>query len=170
MARQGRDDVLFGVRADQRVDLLAVLEHDQGRDAHDAEPASGLDVLVRVELGERDLAVHLLRELLDDGVQSSAGAAPGRPEVDEDDAALLDGRVEGRIGEFYDLACHGRHVRWRGDSSPPALLNVGELTSERGASEIVLTWLEHQKSQSKSVLNDRHHARNPAFIRGGLGE
>src|SRR5688572_4615764 len=93
-------------RADNLVDLLAVLVDHEGGDGHDAVLHRGHLVLVGVELAELD-ARHLGGELLDDGADALAGATPGGPEVDEDDAGLPGELGEVRVGEGGDRSCHG---------------------------------------------------------------
>src|SRR5687767_4771380 len=87
VALEGGDEHLLGHRADDLVDLAAVLVDHEGRDAHDAVRGGRHLVLIGVELAELDVG-HLAGELLDDGADALAGAAPGGPEVDEDDALL----------------------------------------------------------------------------------
>src|SRR5690606_15152820 len=68
--------------------LAAGVDVDR-RDAGDAVGLSDLRVLVGVELDDLELVAPLLRELLEDGCDHLAGAAPGCPEVDEDRPVVL---------------------------------------------------------------------------------
>src|SRR5687767_11043852 len=68
--------------ADDALRLAAVLEQDHGRDRADAEPTRRDRIRVDVELRDLELVV-LGGDLLEDGADHPAGAAPGRPEVDE---------------------------------------------------------------------------------------
>ena len=81
------------------VDLLAVLEDGQGGDGLDAGGRSQVLVLVDVHLAEDGVGV-LLTGLVVDGAESLAGAAPGSPEVNEDQVVLLDGLVDVRGSQF----------------------------------------------------------------------
>src|SRR5438067_13242306 len=69
--------------ADHGLARLAVLEQDHRRDREDVVPGSRLQVLVDVQLHERDRRLLLL-ELLQDRRDRAAGAAPRSPEVDDD--------------------------------------------------------------------------------------
>ena len=70
----------------------AVLERLHGRDALDAERGGEALVGVRVDLGQRDLAVALVDRLLEHGRELAARAAPGGPEVDDDRELLASAR------------------------------------------------------------------------------
>ena len=76
--------------ADDALDLLAVLEEDQGRNALDAELPLRLRVVVDVELGDLEATRILLCDLLEHGGDHAAGAAPFGPEVDQDRLVGLD--------------------------------------------------------------------------------
>ena len=78
-----RLDLGFGLRAHEAVDRLAVDEGIDGGQRLDAELLGDGGVLVRVHLGEADLALGRAHHLLDDGGELAAGAAPGRPEIDQ---------------------------------------------------------------------------------------
>ncbi len=69
--------------ADNPVDLLAVLEDEQRRDAEDVEAAGGGGVLVDVQLGHAHASGHLGGQLVDDRRDHPAGAAPRGPQVDQ---------------------------------------------------------------------------------------
>ena len=76
-------DLALGQRAHEAVDRLALLEGDDGGDRLDAELAGDLRMLVDVHLDQLDLALGALDHLLDHRGQLLAGAAPGRPEIDQ---------------------------------------------------------------------------------------
>ena len=60
---------------------LAVLEHDERRNAHDVELASKIRVLIDVDLGDGDLVAVLASHLVEDGGEHFARATPLGPEV-----------------------------------------------------------------------------------------
>ena len=66
-----------------RVDLLAPLEEQDGRDAHDAEPAREIGLVVDVDLRDHGFAGVFHGHLVDVGRERLAGPAPGGPEVDD---------------------------------------------------------------------------------------
>src|SRR5690606_23442334 len=74
------------LHADHLLDQFAVFEQDHRRDAHHPEGLSDALVVVDVELAYLDLACELVCQLFDDGPHLTAGHAPRRPEVDEDQA------------------------------------------------------------------------------------
>jgi hypothetical protein len=84
-----------GVGADELVDLLAVLEDDEGGHGADAELLGELGQGVDVELGEVDLVLELaLGPLGDLGRDGLAGAAPRREGVEHHHLVLGDGLLE----------------------------------------------------------------------------
>src|SRR5581483_4314309 len=94
--------------ADQPLDRLAVLEHDERGDAHHAELLGDLRVLIDVDLRDLQLALLLAGDLLDDRRDHAARAAPGRPEIDED--RLLCGQhlvLERAVGHRKGRSRHG---------------------------------------------------------------
>src|SRR5918997_1483246 len=109
----------------------AVLERLDGRDALDAEGSGHARVGVRVDLGQRDLALAGGDRLLEHGGQHPAGAAPGGPEVDDDgqlarsrDDVALEGLVcgvEDHVSESrlraMDFTAEGDGVTLAGDDA-----------------------------------------------------
>ena len=99
----------LGRKPDDLADRLATLEDQQRRDRADPVLTGGHRVLVGVELHELDAAVVLLGEFLDDRRDHAAGAAPGRPEVDQHRVVVLDhiqvergvGRVSGHRHDMH---------------------------------------------------------------------
>src|SRR6266487_5193926 len=91
---------------DDLVNLLAILEHQQGRNSHDIKPARRRRVLVRVQLPERHLAAILFGEPVDYRRDQTAGATPRRPAVDEDQGILRDERVEAGIVNLHRRISH----------------------------------------------------------------
>ena len=77
------ENLALGQGADLGRRHLAVLEQDQRRDAADAIFHRRLRILVDVDLGDRDLALHVAGQLLEERRDHLAGTAPLRPEVDE---------------------------------------------------------------------------------------
>src|SRR5688500_4612609 len=81
--------------ADHLVDELAVLEEQDRRNRPHVEARRRLDVAVDIELRDLRFPRVLGRELVDDRRDHAAGAAPGRPEVnDREPGVLLDLRLE----------------------------------------------------------------------------
>src|SRR3954463_11803064 len=87
-------DPLLQLRLRCRADLagghLAALEDHQGRDRHHAVFRRGLRALVDVELHDLDLVAHRAGDLVECGCDHAAGAAPFRPEIDDDRAVCLE--------------------------------------------------------------------------------
>ena len=84
---------------------LTVAERLHGGDALDAVLGRRSRVLIRVELGEEDVIAERGGDALDGGAEHTAGAAPRRPEIDNDDAGV--GRGEdvagkGGVGHIED--------------------------------------------------------------------
>lgn len=77
-------------------------DHDRGDGGDVCGGGDGLFGL-SVEFGERDVFV-LFRYLFEDGCELAAGAAPGGPEVDEDDVGRGDRLLEVLFGQ-----CHCGH-------------------------------------------------------------
>ena len=76
--------LVLGVGADEAVDDLAVLQRVHGRDRLHLERLADRRVLVDVDLGQHDLAVGLVDDLLEDRAERPARPAPRRPQVDDD--------------------------------------------------------------------------------------
>lgn len=84
-----------GVGTDDLLDLVAALEDDEGGHGADADLLGDLGLLVDVDLEEVDLlAGGGVRDLLEDGADGLAGAAPGRPEVDDGGLLAVDDLLE----------------------------------------------------------------------------
>src|SRR3954452_495299 len=99
-------EALLRVGADDLLGDLAVAEEDHRRDREDLVLRGGLLVLVDVELDDAQV-LALARDLLEDRADHAAGAAPGRPEVDEDGRLGLDDlRLEARVGDVVESAGH----------------------------------------------------------------
>src|SRR4051812_28975366 len=84
---QRREEALDGrwaLGADELADHAPVAERLDRRDPLDAEGLRQILVGVRVDLGEVELAVVLARLALEQRGELAAGAAPLRPEVDDD--------------------------------------------------------------------------------------
>src|SRR5581483_6342360 len=91
-------ELTLAAGADQPLLQRAVVEYHEGRDAHDLVPPGGVGVVVDVELADGDLALLLFGDLLQDGGDHLAGAAPLGPEVDEDGRVrAVDGLVKGAV-------------------------------------------------------------------------
>ena len=82
------DHLAFRQRAHEAVGRLAVDEGDHRRDRLDAHLAGDGRMLVDVHLDELDLALGGRDHLFQDRGELLAGAAPGRPEVDQHRLAL----------------------------------------------------------------------------------
>ncbi len=77
-------DLSLGLRAHEAVHGLAVHHQHAGGNAADAEHAGDLLLLVGIDLHELEAARILGFQLLEDGAERLAGAAPGGPEVHQD--------------------------------------------------------------------------------------
>src|SRR5205085_3308336 len=77
------DDHVLRNRADHLTDRDPVFEEEQRRNGAHLVLGRGGGVGVDVDLGELDLALVLVGELLDDGADGSARGAPRGPEVDQ---------------------------------------------------------------------------------------
>ena len=80
------DELLLALNADGLAYLFAVPESDQRGDAEHAEALSDVRVIVHIELADLDLAAYLLLELIEDRALHTAGAAPLRPEINDNKA------------------------------------------------------------------------------------
>src|SRR4051812_49908311 len=97
---------LLRVGADDLLGHLAVLEEDHRRDREDLVLRGGLLVLVDVELDDPQV-LPLAGDLLEDRADDPAGAAPRRPEVDEDGRLGLEHvGLEARVGDVVEGAGH----------------------------------------------------------------
>src|SRR5262249_3552665 len=74
-------EVFFLREADDRLDDLAALEDEDGRDPADLELERDVGVFVDVQLADRDLARVLAGERVNRRPEPFAGAAPLRPEI-----------------------------------------------------------------------------------------
>src|SRR5437879_2917934 len=101
-------DGFFGTVAYELLDHLASLEHKQRGDAGDFVAHGSGAVGVDVHFADGDFALIVLGELLDDGSDGAAGAAPGCPEVYQYGLFRFQNiRVEVCVGHFDDsVACH----------------------------------------------------------------
>ncbi len=114
--------------AHEAVHRLAVLEGDDRRDGLDAELPGHRRMLVDVHLHQPDLAARLRDDLLQSRLQLLAGAAPGRPEIDEHG---LVSRVLDHVGR----EALGRHVldrRRRGGGRGRRLTGHSSRSRRRG--------------------------------------
>ena len=99
---------VLGIGADEPVDDAAVLQCVHGGDRLCLECLRDARVLVDIDLGQHDLAIGGVDHLLDDRAERLAGAAPRRPEVDDDGhlLGLLDDLgLERGVGDVD--GCHG---------------------------------------------------------------
>src|SRR5919109_5697675 len=78
------DDHLLWHRPNDALGRLAILEHQEGRDALDAIRRSRAGIIVDVQLHDFELALIVAGDLLDDGCNGTAWTAPHRPKIDQD--------------------------------------------------------------------------------------
>src|SRR4051794_32832862 len=117
------EQLALALGADEALHLLAVLEHQEGRDAHHVEAPSGVGVVVDVELADGELALLLAGDLGERGGDHLAGTTPLGPEVDEHGrVGAGNGLVERRIGEGEDFVGHGGGPFLRSVESTDVLL------------------------------------------------
>ena len=86
VADQPRDegvDARFGQRSHEAVDRPPVLEGEHGGDRLHAHLPGDLRMLVDIELDQPDRALCRAHGLFQDRRELAAGAAPGRPEIDQ---------------------------------------------------------------------------------------
>ena len=76
-------DLALGQRAHEGVHHLALMEGDHRRDRLNPQLLGDLGIGVDIHLGEPHLAAPRRHDLLDDRRELAAGAAPGRPEIDQ---------------------------------------------------------------------------------------
>src|SRR5262245_11030325 len=92
------------------MDQLPLVDHLDGRDGVDLEVGSQPRVVVGVDLRQEHLALSLVGEPFEHGAERAAGAAGGRPEID-DDRGLVGGVEDvGLEGGLADVA-HPRRGR-----------------------------------------------------------
>ena len=82
-------DLFLAAQTDRAGERVAVLHDGERRDRLDAEHLRQLALLVNVDAAELDLRL-LAVELLKGGREHPAGLAPFRPEVDEDEARIVE--------------------------------------------------------------------------------
>lgn len=80
----------LGLRTDDGLDDLTVLEHLHRGDGGDLVGRSRLGVLVNVQLDDLDLVAVLFGDLVEDRADSAAGTTPLCPEVNEDGFAAVE--------------------------------------------------------------------------------
>ena len=114
-------DLAFRLGAHEAVHRLPLVEGEHGRNRLDAELLRDLRVLVDVDLDQRHLAAGVSHRLLQNRRELLAGAAPGRPEIDDHRRLLrrldhvggeaLSGRVLWLRRATGRLANEGIHTR-----------------------------------------------------------
>ena len=105
-------DLALRHRPHEAVDRPAAEEGVDRRDRLDAKLLGQHLVLVDVDLDQLHLALGFLHHLLDGGLQGLAGAAPGRPEIDDDRRRTRG--FEHVLGEFGLVAVLDQIGRGRG--------------------------------------------------------
>src|SRR6516225_1671577 len=96
-------EFLLRLRADLARRQLAVLEQHQGRNRHDAVFGRRPGVLIDIKLDDFDLAIERVGNLFKRGRNHPAGAAPFRPEINDDRTARLENvPLERGIGDLLD--------------------------------------------------------------------
>jgi hypothetical protein len=101
----------LGQRAHELVHHLAADEQDHQRDAADLQRGAICGALVGVELGQHELAAVGLHQLFQHRLERLAGAAPGRPAVQQHghlDRTLEHGLAEVGFGDVEGKAGVGR--------------------------------------------------------------
>ena len=76
-------DLAFRLGAHEAVHRLPLVEGEHGRNRLDAQLLRDLRILVDVDLDQRHLAAGVSHRLLQNRRELLAGAAPGRPEIDD---------------------------------------------------------------------------------------
>ena len=80
----GFELILGDIRSDDLVFHFAVLEEKEEWDRADVVFHCEISCIIHVDLGNLRLAIDLAGELVKDGADHFARAAPFRPEIDED--------------------------------------------------------------------------------------
>jgi hypothetical protein len=96
----------LGARTNQALNFFAILENDQGRDALDTKLTGPLGVFVGVDFGDGELALVCLGQIFERLRDGAAGAAPGRPEIDNDGRIRLQNGVFKFGVSYMDRRCH----------------------------------------------------------------
>ena len=126
-AGRGARNVRYGLKSDQMTEFdpidqlplrhvadlgrrdLAVLEQHQGRNAAHAIALRRLRIVVDVDLGDGQLAVHVLGDLFQRRGDHLARTAPLRPEIDQHRAARFqDVGFERRVADMDGVGGRGR--------------------------------------------------------------
>ena len=112
MAVEGILDGLFQFTAiHQTRDLLeypAFAKHHHRRNRSDTELGRDFRIVIDIALAHRDLTVVVGRQGVDGGADGFAGAAPGSPEIHQDQLRRLEDRTgEILIGDFGNVCVHG---------------------------------------------------------------
>ena len=88
LVEEGGEGVL-GLGATGLVDEFAAFKDEEGRDGLHAEALGERLCVLDVDFGDVGAAFRFVRELFEDGVHLLTGAAPFRPEIDEDRALCI---------------------------------------------------------------------------------
>lgn len=105
------DQFVFGLIACDTVLDLAALEEHQGGNAHHTVLDHDVRVLVGIQFYHFDLALPLLCQLLDDGVEHLAGLAPGGGEIHQHGlAGIQDFALEVGLGHVLHFTHVGLHL------------------------------------------------------------
>lgn len=119
-SRHGTYLELGRIRADDRVDLLAILEKDKGRHGTNTDFLRDLALLIDIDLVEADLlASGRVRDLFKDGADHLARATPRRPEVDDHNLVTASHLLELLVRSNH-LHNHDECVR-EGTATPPGV-------------------------------------------------
>jgi hypothetical protein len=95
----------FRLCADDPVDFMAGLQDQQRGNTLDPEALRRERVVVDVHSCELNAPGHFRGELIENRSDGPAGAAPGRPHIEEDgERRALDLREKGRVGDVDRMA------------------------------------------------------------------
>ena len=98
-----RHQLLFLDDADVTIDEFTVLNKHKRGDVHDAELHSDVAVLVGVALADHGLAFKFSGDLLHDGSDAPARAAPSCPKINDDQFVALN---QGFKIFIVNCSCH----------------------------------------------------------------
>ena len=102
-------DILFGHGSDDLVHGLAILEKNEGWNAHHPEPLRHGLCIVHVQLSNFRLPGVLFSQRLDVRCNHSAGGAPCGPKINKDgNFRLKHLRLKVCVAQFLDMCCGHR--------------------------------------------------------------
>jgi len=107
-AHQASGNLGFGLRSDNPVDFAAGLQDQQRWNTLDPEAVRRERVVIDVHSCELNPSCHFRGKLIENRSNRPAGAAPGRPHIQDDGKrCVLDLRGKVGVGDVYGMAGRG---------------------------------------------------------------